>query len=72
MTGTDGLIALLEQPGAGNPGVRQVTQALRRTPQQVADQFDHWETIVDAVGAEQAADIVVNAARAAHKGWLAG
>lgn len=72
MTATEGLIALLEQTSTGDPGVRRVTRALRRTPQQIADQFDHWQTIVDAVGAEQAAAMVVNAARAAHKGWLAG
>lgn len=75
MSATEGLLALLEQPGAGagDPGVRQVTRALRRTPQQVADQIDHWQTIVDAVGPARAAHtVVVNATRAAHKGWLAG
>jgi hypothetical protein len=74
VSATEGLIALLEQAGAGtsDPGVRQVTRALRHTPQQVADQFDHYQNLVDAVGAEQAAGMVVNAARAAHKGWLAG
>ncbi len=65
MSATDRLIALLEQAGAGNPAVRQVTGSLRH-------RFDHYQNLVDMVGAEQAACIVINAARAAHKGWLAG
>jgi hypothetical protein len=72
MSATDRLIALLEQSNAGNPAVRQVTGSLRRMPHEVADRFDHYQNLVDAVGAEQAARIVINAARAAHKGWLAG
>ncbi len=72
VSATEALIALLEQPGADEPGVREVTRALRRTPGHLADQFDHWQTIVDAVGAERAAHLAVDAAQAAHKRWLAG
>jgi hypothetical protein len=72
VSATDRLIALLEQPGAGDPGVREVTRALRRIPVHLADQFDHWQTIVDAVGVERAAYMAVDAAHAAHKRWLAG
>jgi len=72
MRAIDRLILLLEQPDAGDPGVRQVTAALRRTPQQLTDQFNHYQSLVDAVGAEQAARMVVNAARVANRGWLAG
>ncbi len=72
MRAIDRLILLLEQPDAGDPGVRQVTAALRRTPQQLTDQFNHYQSLVDAVGAEQAARVVVNAARVANRGWLAG
>ncbi len=72
MSAIDPLIALLEQSNAGNPGVRQVTGSLRHTPQVLADRFDHYQNLVDSVGAEQAARIVINAARATHRGWLAG
>ncbi len=72
MSATDPLIALLEQAGASNPAVRQVTGSLRRTPEVLADRFDHYQNLVGSVGAQQAARIVINAARAAHRGWLAG
>ncbi len=72
MSATDPLIALLEQAGASNPAVRQVTGSLRRTPQVLAERFDHYQNLVGSVGAEQAACIVINAARVAHRGWLAG
>ena len=72
MRAIDRLILLLEQPGVSDPGVRQVAAALRRTPQQLTDQFNHYQSLVDAVGAEQAARMVVNAARVANRGWLAG
>jgi hypothetical protein len=72
MSATDWLIALLEHGNPGNPGVRQVTGSLRRTPQVLAERFDHYQNLVGSVGAEQAACIVINAARATHRGWLAG
>jgi hypothetical protein len=72
MSATDRLIALLEHGNPGSPGVRQVTGSLRRMPQQVAERFDHYQNLVNSVGAEQAVDIVINAAQVAHKGWLAG
>jgi hypothetical protein len=72
MSATDRLIALLEQSNAGNPAVRQVTGSLRRMPHEVVDRFDHYQTLVGAVGAEQAACIVINAARVTYRGWLAG
>src|SRR6266498_1360168 len=55
MSATDRLIALLEQAGASNPAVRQVTGSLRHTPEVLADRFDHYQNLVDMVGAEQAA-----------------
>jgi hypothetical protein len=72
ITPTQALIALLEQPGAHLPGVREVTRALRLAPVHVAGQFDHWQTIVDAVGAERAAHLAVDSVQATHKRWLAG
>jgi hypothetical protein len=65
------LIALLEQPDASGAAVRQVIGSLRRTPQEVVERFDHYQRLVEGVGAEQAVRIVLNAARVAHKGWLA-
>ena len=52
--------------------MREVTRALRLTPVHLADQFDHWQTIVDALGAERAAYLAVDNVQAAHKRWLAG
>ena len=72
MSATDPLIALLEQAGASNPAVRQVTGSLRHTPEVLADRFDHYQNLVGSVGAEQAVEIVINAARVTYKGWLAG
>jgi hypothetical protein len=71
MSPADRLIALLEQSGASDPAVRQVTGSLRRTPQEVAERFDHYQRLVEGVGAQQAVRIVINAAQLAHKGWLA-
>jgi hypothetical protein len=68
----EGLIALLERHGSSDPGLRQVIRALRDTSQQVTEQFDHYQSLVEAVDAAQAARVVVNAARVAAKGWLAG
>jgi hypothetical protein len=72
MSAAEQLIVLLERIGPADSSVRHVAAALRRTPRAVADQFDHYETLIDAVGAEQAAHIAVNAARAANQRWLAG
>ncbi len=72
MSAADRLIALLEQSGANDPGARQVTASLRRTPQMISERFDHYQNLIDAVGAEQAAHIVINAIRAANRGWLPG
>jgi hypothetical protein len=72
VSASQALIALLEQPSAHDPGVREVTQAMRRAPQTISEQFDHYHSLVMAVGAEQAACVVVNAARHAHRRWLAG
>ena len=72
ITPTQALIELLERPGAHLPAVREVTRALRLTPVHLADQFDHWQTIVHAVGAERAAHMAVDNVQAAHKRWLAG
>jgi hypothetical protein len=71
ITPTQALIALLEQIGT-DQGVREVTLALRLTPVHLADQFDHWQTIVDAVGPKRAAHLAVDNVQAAHKRWLAG
>jgi len=68
----DRLIVMLEQHGASDPAVRQLTQALRRTPQHVRERLDYYQSLVEAVGPAQAARMAVNAAHAAHKGWLAG
>ena len=72
ITPTQALIALLEQLGTNEQAVGEVTQALRLTPVHLADQFDHWQTIVLAVGAERAAHMAVDNVQAAHKRWLAG
>jgi hypothetical protein len=72
MSATQALIALLEQPGADDPTAGEVVQALRRSPQTISEQFDRYQGLVGAVGAEQAACIVVNAVRLAHRRWLAG
>ena len=72
ITSTQALISLLEQPGADLPAVREVIRALRLTPVHLADQFDHWQTIVGAVGAERAAHMAVDNVQATHKRWLAG
>ena len=72
ITPTQALIELLEQLGTHDQGVREVARALRLTPVHLADQFDHWQTIVHAVGAERAAHLAVDNVQAAHKRWLAG
>jgi hypothetical protein len=71
ITPTQALIDLLEQPGI-DQAVREVTRALRLTPVHLAEQFDHWQTIVHAVGPERAAHLAVDNVQAAHKRWLAG
>jgi hypothetical protein len=71
MSATERLIALLEC-SASDPGVRQLIDALRRTPQQVATEFDYYQHLIEAIGAAQAARAVINSARVAHWGWLAG
>jgi hypothetical protein len=70
MSATDRLIALLEQANASDPGVRQLTASLRHTPQALVERFDHYQRLVEAVGAEEVARIVVDAIRAASHGSL--
>ncbi len=71
MSAAERLIALLEQHDPGNPGMRQVAQGLRCFPRQLADRFDHYQRLIEAVGAERAARIVVDNTVQLGGGWLA-
>jgi hypothetical protein len=69
MSAAERLIALLEQHNPGDPCVRQVATALRRIPQQLASWFDLYQRMVQAIGAEQAARLAMDAALEAREGW---
>jgi hypothetical protein len=60
MSATERLIALLERQRPGDPAVREVVQALRRFPQQLAVRFDHYQRLIGTVGVEQATAIVID------------
>jgi hypothetical protein len=66
------LAALLEQTGPSDPSNRQLLNALRRTPKELPGEFDYYLSLVEAVGAAQAARAVVHDARTTHRRWLAG
>jgi len=68
----DRLTTLLEHTSPSDPGVRQLTEALRRTAQMLAEQLDYYQHLVEVVGPTEAARMAVNAARATHRGWVDG
>ncbi len=53
------LAAMLEQAGRHDQGVRRVVAALRHNPDQIAAELDHLATLVDALGPDQAARVIV-------------
>jgi len=50
---------MLEQAGRHDQGVRRVVAALRHNPDQIAAELDHLATLVDALGPDQAARVIV-------------
>ena len=50
---------LVEQAGRHDQGVRRVVAALRRNPDQLAAELDHLANLVDALGADQAARVIL-------------
>jgi hypothetical protein len=65
---TDRLASLLTHHAGADQGVRRVVAALRQGPDKLVDQLDHDATLVDALGPNQAARLLV----AGHRGGLTG
>jgi len=57
------LAAVLEQAGRHDQGVRRVVAALRHNPDRIAGELDHLATLVDALGADQAARVIAGRRR---------